>query len=153
MSAAGPIDPHAFSIVTPWPDPVLTPNQRLRLDRHAGMEASREWRDLGYGFAYNFRALFSDLVRGIPMRLLRIPLGIDFHPPDRRKRDLDGMLGACKPILDGMAQAFGIDDQAFNPITIRRLEMVRGGQVVFRFLGSTAGTPGAGSGGTPCPSV
>lgn len=46
------------------------------------------------------------------------PLKIVFYAPDKRKRDLDNLLAAMKPSLDGMAQALGVDDSLFRPITI-----------------------------------
>ena len=41
-----------------------------------------------------------------------------FNAPDKRNRDLDGCLSACKAALDGIAQAIGVDDRYFRPITI-----------------------------------
>ena len=38
--------------------------------------------------------------------------------PDRRHRDLDNLLAASKPIIDGMAQALGVDDSRFKPILV-----------------------------------
>lgn len=37
-------------------------------------------------------------------------VSIEFVPPDRRRRDVDGMLAAMKSGLDGMADAIGCDD-------------------------------------------
>jgi hypothetical protein len=56
---------------------------------------------------------------------------IQFHPPDRRRRDLDGMLSACKPFLDGIADAMGIDDHQLNPLILERLDPVPNGVVIF----------------------
>lgn len=47
-----------------------------------------------------------------------LPLRLTFFAPDKRKRDLDNLLAAMKPSLDGMAQALGVDDSLFYPITI-----------------------------------
>ena len=43
-------------------------------------------------------------------------LKITFYCPDRRKRDLDNLVHAMKPALDGVAQAIGIDDSNFKPL-------------------------------------
>jgi len=49
-----------------------------------------------------------------------VPLKITFVQPDKRKRDLDNLLAASKSALDSVAQAIGIDDKQFDPITISR---------------------------------
>lgn len=46
------------------------------------------------------------------------PLRITFYAPDRRRRDVDGMHGAIKHHLDGIAQALGVDDSIFRPVVI-----------------------------------
>lgn len=56
-------------------------------------------------------------------------LNITFNPPDRRRRDLDNMLAACKAYLDGISDALGVDDSNFK-LTIQKGEVVKGGQVV-----------------------
>ena len=59
----------------------------------------------------------------------RIPLQVHFYPPDRRKRDDDGCVGAFKSARDGIADALGIDDRRFKP-TYWFHEPVKGGKVV-----------------------
>jgi crossover junction endodeoxyribonuclease RusA len=49
-----------------------------------------------------------------------VPLTITFIQPDRRHRDRDNLLAACKPALDGVADALEINDSQFDPVTIRR---------------------------------
>jgi crossover junction endodeoxyribonuclease RusA len=59
----------------------------------------------------------------------RIPVAITFHPPDKRRRDTDGMLSALKSSLDGVADALQVDDSLFDlSLTVR--EPVKGGEVV-----------------------
>jgi crossover junction endodeoxyribonuclease RusA len=55
---------------------------------------------------------------------------IVIEPPDKRRRDLDGVLSALKPSLDGIAQALHIDDQHFNPIEIIRSDVIKNGRVM-----------------------
>lgn len=47
-----------------------------------------------------------------------IPLSIVYMPPDKRHRDLDNLLAASKALIDGMAQALGVDDKRFKPILV-----------------------------------
>lgn len=56
---------------------------------------------------------------------------IIFQPPDRRRRDLDGMLSASKALIDGVADVVGVDDSKWA-ITMRKDEPVPGGRVVFK---------------------
>ncbi len=58
-----------------------------------------------------------------------VSLEITFHPPDERRRDLDNCLASIKLGLDGIAEALGIDDRHFHPITIDWGEVVKGGRV------------------------
>lgn len=48
----------------------------------------------------------------------QMPLRLTFFAPNKIRRDLDNLLAAMKPSLDGMAQALGVDDSLFRPITI-----------------------------------
>lgn len=48
------------------------------------------------------------------------PLQIEFIAADKRKRDLDNLLASAKCSLDAVAQALGIDDRQFEPVTILR---------------------------------
>lgn len=58
---------------------------------------------------------------------------VSFFPPDRRRRDDDGCIGAWKHGRDGMADAFGLDDHAFRP-EYRFCEPIKGGKVVVEVL-------------------
>ena len=52
-------------------------------------------------------------------------LKITFFTPDNRKRDLDNLLAAMKPALDGMARAIGVDDALFRPLLIDKVKAER----------------------------
>lgn len=56
-------------------------------------------------------------------------IDIEFCPPDNRARDLDNMLAASKALLDGVADATGIDDSLWS-LSIRRGEKRKGGAVI-----------------------
>ena len=100
-------------IELPWPPAELAPNRRngkhwsatnavkvryLADCRHLALQAMGRWVPPGGTLA----------------------LVITFVQPDKRRRDLDGMLSSIKSGLDGLAQALGVDDQYFEPVTIRR---------------------------------
>ena len=47
-----------------------------------------------------------------------IPVSLLYVMPDKRHRDLDNCLAASKAILDGVAEAMGVDDKRFKPILV-----------------------------------
>ena len=54
-----------------------------------------------------------------------------FHPPSRRKIDVQNLIGALKAHVDGIADAMGIDDSTFRhawPETLS--EPVKGGAII-----------------------
>jgi len=58
-------------------------------------------------------------------------LTIVFHPPDKRKRDIDNQLASVKAYIDGICDYLEIDDSEIASIYIKRSEVVKNGKVVF----------------------
>ena len=54
---------------------------------------------------------------------------LTFCPPDRRVRDLDGVLSSCKAGCDGIADATGVDDSRWS-LALAWGPVVRGGAVI-----------------------
>jgi crossover junction endodeoxyribonuclease RusA len=54
-----------------------------------------------------------------------IHLDIEFVPPNKRAHDLDNCLAAIKAGLDGVADAWGVNDQRFT-LTIHKADRVGG---------------------------
>lgn len=112
-----------LTFALPWLDKRLSPNARTH------------WRSL----ASIKKAAKSDATL-LTLEALRgkrlswdggdVPVEIVFHPPDRRRRDLDNLVGAQKAAQDGVAEALGVDDHLFVP-TYRMGPVVRGGSVVW----------------------
>ncbi|MDY0961763.1 endonuclease [Massilia sp. CFBP9026] len=67
-----------------------------------------------------------------------VELAITFIQPDRRARDRDNLLAACKPMLDGVADALGVNDSQFEPVTIRREYGKKPGAVLIEIGGRPA---------------
>jgi len=59
-----------------------------------------------------------------------IHLHIVFHPPTLRAFDLDNALAQIKSGIDGIADAWGVNDKMFRPYTIDFGEKRDGGMVV-----------------------
>lgn len=113
-----------MSIVLTWPPRELHPNARKHF--HAKATAAK---------AYRVSATYAAMAEGPQINADGpLMLSIDFFPPDKRRRDSDGMLSSIKAGLDGIADAYRIDDYNFNPITIRRCEPVKGGRVIVRIV-------------------
>lgn len=55
---------------------------------------------------------------------------LTFHPPDNRRRDLDGMLSASKQALDAVSHAIGVDDYEFSLTLVRGESRPKDGLVV-----------------------
>ncbi|MBF5007610.1 RusA family crossover junction endodeoxyribonuclease [Diaphorobacter caeni] len=93
-----------MKIELPWPDRTLHPNARVHWAQLA--KAKKAAREHAY---YTVKG--SGLVHTFPPG--RIHIWIDFYPPDRRKRDDDGLLASMKAARDGIADALGVDDSRF----------------------------------------
>ena len=94
-------------IILPSPNPALMPNRKH--GRHWAATQQAKARQEAY------------LLSG-SLKYTGGGLKITFYTPDARKRDLDNLLAAMKPALDGMAQAIGVDDALFRPLLIDKVK-------------------------------
>ncbi|AQS50741.1 hypothetical protein PAEH1_02735 [Paenalcaligenes hominis] len=101
-----------LEVKLPWPHKSLFPNAKG--GRHWGAFQVQKEKARTVGFMLMKSALGAHEVSV----LKRVPLHITFYAPDRRRRDVDGMHGAIKHHLDGMAKALGVDDSVFRPVTL-----------------------------------
>lgn len=126
--------PTSEVIVTlPFPDRRLNPNNSKGRHWGSGVALRRAARVS----AAHLTALASEEVLFEPGR--ELALVITFVQPDRRARDRDNLLAACKPMLDGVADALGVNDSQFEPVTIRREYGKKPGAVVVAITGTPAG--------------
>lgn len=109
-------------IALDWPPSALSPNARIHYRAKAKIVTS-----------YRYAAFAAGINAGDlpPERPLSVT--VEFCPPDARKRDLDNMLASIKAGLDGISDAYGLNDYDLNPITIKRCDPVKGGRVIVRF--------------------
>lgn len=123
----------------PWPDKALSPNSR----KHWSIKAKA---------AAKARKDASIICQASGIRALGWPamhVSIEFRAPDRRHRDLDNQLASAKSVLDGLADASGVDDSLWS-ITITRGAPVKGGAVIITVEAVQAPTNEASrKGGTP----
>ena len=90
-------------ISLPWPDRSLHPNSRV--DRRRATPARAKARMDGLLLARQYIK-----AGGIKTDHLILT----FHPPDMRRRDIDGAFSACKSALDGISQALERDDSNWS---------------------------------------
>lgn len=102
----------------PWPSTDLSPNARVHWSRKA--KATKE--------ARNVARWLTAAAKGRTEVTGGIGVSLTFHPPDKRRRDADNLLSSCKGVLDGIADALGIDDSRFE-VSFRIGEPVKGGSV------------------------
>lgn len=108
----------------PWPPRELHPNARAHWTKKAN--AARKARSdafwattevVDYADRCRLHDAFSLLVK------------VKFCPPDKRRRDVDGMLSNIKAYLDGISDAIEIDDSHWD-IAIQRGEVCPNGGVL-----------------------
>lgn len=102
----------AFTL--PWPNAKLNPNRSKGVHWAATSKLRKDAREFARLQARHVASQHTiDLTAAIP-------LTVTFIQPDRRARDRDNLLAALKPSLDGVADALGVNDAQFDPVTIRR---------------------------------
>lgn len=112
-----------FTIELPWPTRELFPNARVhwakksnavkRHKAHARLETCK-------------MGAFANPTGRIFWRL-------DWFPPDRRRRDEDNVIAACKSYLDGVSQALQADDCRFRLREIEDHEPMKEGRLKLTF--------------------
>lgn len=113
-------------IELPWPDPALMPNRKN--GKHWAITQTVKVRRRDMAWALTREAMQKEAF--LPMDGKLLPVSLTFCPPSYHRRDLDGLLSAMKPDMDGMAMALGVDDQFFEPITLARGLKVKDGMIV-----------------------
>ncbi len=111
-------------LTLPWPPKELLPNNRN----------GRHWGSIqGPKSKYQQWCYLAALETHPELPEGQIRLLIQFYPPDKRKRDDDGMVGAFKAGRDGVAKAWGIDDNRFR-CTYEICDPVKYGKVVVQIM-------------------
>lgn len=99
----------ALILELPWPSRDLHPNSRVHWAKRA-RAAKQAREEAGWSArAAGFRRIDANAVSVTAI----------FIPPDKRRRDSDGMLSNIKSYLDGISDVIGVDDSLWN-IAIRR---------------------------------
>jgi crossover junction endodeoxyribonuclease RusA len=94
-----------------WPVRALSPNARVHWAVKA--KSAKIYRE--YCYVQARKQMVADKAYTFGTHL-----DIKFYPKTRRHYDLDNALASCKQMLDGIAQAMGIDDCQFS-VTIAKM--------------------------------
>jgi len=117
-----------LTIELPWPDTKLMPNRK----NGKAWQSSKDAKERAFSDAYTLTYQALNKFRGEWYPLGgSVPLAITFCAPDgvRARADLDNLLAASKAAVDGIATALTINDRDFEPITLKRGAVVKGGVV------------------------
>lgn len=109
-------------ITLPYPDRRLSPNARCHW--RVKQEPKKAARDAGYFAALEVFSPGNDTPLTGDLRLT-----YHIHPPDKRRRDLDNLVAANKPALDGVCKALMIDDSQIKSTTAVWGNVIPGGGV------------------------
>jgi Holliday junction resolvase RusA-like endonuclease len=113
-----------ITVTFPYPDRRLSPNARLHYHALAKVKA----------MARQEAKILATVA--IPLRVKKelaasedkIPIIVRIYPPDNRHRDADNAFASCKAMLDGVADALGVNDRRFRT-TFSFMEPAKGGRV------------------------
>lgn len=111
------------AVELPWPPRELSPNARVHFRTKAA--ATKAYREQCYWLSR--AADWSVPESG------ELTLRIDFHPPDKRRRDLDGMFASLKAGIDGLADSLFVNDYRFA-FQIARREPTKRGKIVISLV-------------------
>lgn len=100
-------------IELPYPDMALMPNRKN--GKHWTSTKIRKQTAVNSSFVLTKQASIGKKFLPKPIAMM-----VTFIQNDKRHRDLDNLLAAIKPNIDGVARALGVDDKLFEPITIKR---------------------------------
>lgn len=113
-----------------WPAQALWPNRARRLHwavKAAAASAARS--------DAKITALQAVRTSGAYIREVS-SITITFHPPTRRRVDMDNALSAMKSAIDGIVNdALGLDDSAIDAVILKRGQVRTGGAVVVQIGG------------------
>lgn len=107
-------------IELPWPDAKLNPNRSKGMHWSATAQLRKTAREAAFWIARQSMVENQKTGGASPYGERLVALEITFLAPNKHARDLDNLLAALKPSLDGIADCLGTDDSKFEPILIRR---------------------------------
>jgi len=112
----------AIKMTLDWPDRALSPNAPKRHWR-SKQAAKVLAKNIGYCVACQECSDWDcDYIGDLALMLI-------FHPPSRRRMDLDNIFASMKPHLDGICEALSVDDSQIKRVVLEWAVVVKGGMV------------------------
>jgi crossover junction endodeoxyribonuclease RusA len=91
-------------IVLSWPQPDLSPNARVHWSKLARAKK-----------AYRADCAWQAIAQGAkPIKAERIAVEFTFHPPSKRRIDLDNCIARLKSGIDGLVDVLEVDDSRWD---------------------------------------
>ena len=108
-----------MKVTLDYPPASLSPNKRLH------------WSKVSKAKAQYRKSCWADCKAAgwHKIDMAHVHVRITFHPPDKRRRDLDNMLSSFKAGIDGIVDAIGVDDSDWE-ITLHKSPDTKGCVVV-----------------------
>ena len=92
-------------LTLPWPPRALSPNARVHY-----MAVSRAKKVYRTACSWTARQQGAIDIGGAEVLFI----GLEFVPPTRRHHDVDNCVASAKALIDGLADALGVDDRIFR---------------------------------------
>ncbi len=96
-----------LTVELPWPDRRLHPNARVHWAEKASVTKRARLES---------KCLARHVIKA-PINAQEVLVTAIFHPPDRKKRDRDGLLASLKAAFDGISEVIGVDDSRWEYAT------------------------------------
>ena len=114
------------SVELPWPPIALNPNSKKHWQTKR--VAAKKYKADCY--------MFSRVAGLLAPESEKIHVFIEFFQPDNRRRDQDNMIASTKYLLDGVAEAIGVDDVRFVLHPLFSDTRIKGGIIKIKITGS-----------------
>lgn len=105
----------------PFPPAKLSPNARIHWGARARLVEKTRWQAKMLAMSQGARKMDAERL-GLDARII-------ITPPDKHARDFDNMVSSCKALIDGVADAVGVDDSRWD-MRFERAEPAKPGSVV-----------------------
>ena len=118
-----------INVTLPWPPAECSPNSRAHWRKRHDIVTAGKY------IAYHATLRTLDemgilVINDLGFWLKKLQATYEFCPPDKRRRDLDNFQARCKPYLDGICDALGIDDSQIKRSIQDWGGVTDGGQVI-----------------------
>lgn len=110
----------------PWPPTQTSPNAKSPGNWRKKSKAGKSYK------ATCAKECAAQYIRHMDWDGQDIPVEIIYYPPSLRRIDWDNLANRCKQGFDAVAEAVGVDDSHWWPVTSIKGNKVAGGAVIVR---------------------